>query len=245
METSNPASAFPRLIPVLDILSGQVVRAVGGRRSEYRPVRSVLTDSTAPGEVAKALVAATGATWLYVADLDAIMHGRPDVAGVRAVAAAGVPVMCDGGFRTAADATAYAGCRVTFVVGTETGTPATLTALGPSRCLLSIDLFDGQLIGDRAAWGASEVIELVHRAVTMGVGTVILLDLARVGAGAGPGTERLVADCTRSFPHVDVIAGGGVRTWDDVKRLGDAGADAVLVASALHDGTLTFPQPAR
>jgi phosphoribosylformimino-5-aminoimidazole carboxamide ribotide isomerase len=35
-----------------------------------------------------------------------------------------------------------------------------------------------------------------------------------------------------------IITGGGVRTWDDVERLGDAGADAILVASALHDGTI-------
>ena len=49
----------PRLIPVLDLMNGKVVRAVGGRRDEYRPVVSTLTPSTEPVEVAMALLAAT------------------------------------------------------------------------------------------------------------------------------------------------------------------------------------------
>ena len=31
-----------RVIPVIDVLAGQAVRAVRGRRSEYRPLESVL-----------------------------------------------------------------------------------------------------------------------------------------------------------------------------------------------------------
>src|SRR5207244_2876763 len=65
----------PRLIPVIDVQNGQVVRAVGGRRDQYRPVVSKLTASTDPVEIAKALLAATGAEELYVADLDAIRGG--------------------------------------------------------------------------------------------------------------------------------------------------------------------------
>src|SRR5262245_49647566 len=61
-------------------MGGVVVRAVGGRRDEYRPVVSTMTDSTEPHAVASALLAATGANELYVADLDAITgtdrHGR-------------------------------------------------------------------------------------------------------------------------------------------------------------------------
>ena len=41
-----------QIIPVLDLLGGQVVRGVGGRREAYRPVRSVLTTSSEPRQVA-------------------------------------------------------------------------------------------------------------------------------------------------------------------------------------------------
>src|SRR5688572_28938554 len=97
----------PKIIPVIDLMGGRVVRAVGGRRSEYQPVRSVLTDSTEPGEVARALVAATGADCVYVADLDAIIHRRPDTGSVQAVTSASVPVLYDGGFRTTEDANPF------------------------------------------------------------------------------------------------------------------------------------------
>jgi phosphoribosylformimino-5-aminoimidazole carboxamide ribotide isomerase len=253
MEPSNPAYRFPPadartivrplIIPMLDIMGGQVVRALAGRRSEYRPVRSCLTNSTEPAEVARSLIQATGASALYVADLDAIVHRKPDPTGVLAVVAIAPMVMCDGGFRTVADAAPYARCRVDYVVGTETGDPALFPALGPSRCILSIDLFDGRVIGDRRVWGEFELLELVDRVAARGVTAVILLDLARVGTGRGTGTEAAVRSLSRAFPGLALIAGGGVRTWDDMERLGDAGADAVLVASALHDGTITLPHP--
>jgi uncharacterized protein related to proFAR isomerase len=34
-----------------------------------------------------------------------------------------------------------------------------------------------------------------------------------------------------------VHAGGGIRGWDDVRRLETAGVAGVLLASTLHDGT--------
>jgi phosphoribosylformimino-5-aminoimidazole carboxamide ribotide isomerase len=37
-----------------------------------------------------------------------------------------------------------------------------------------------------------------------------------------------------------LFAGGGVRDEDDLRRLADAGCDGVLVATALHDGRLTY-----
>jgi uncharacterized protein related to proFAR isomerase len=39
---------------------------------------------------------------------------------------------------------------------------------------------------------------------------------------------------------MELIAGGGIRDLADVRTLGSAGCDAVLVASALHRGALVF-----
>ena len=66
-----------RFLPVLDIRGGIVVRALAGRRSEYRPLVSQLTDSTDPVVVAEAIRADFGWTEFYVADLDAINRFRP------------------------------------------------------------------------------------------------------------------------------------------------------------------------
>ena len=71
-----------------------------------------------------------------------------------------------------------------------------------------------------------------------------MLDLAHVGTEQGSGTGELCRTIRDEYPAVEIITGGGVRSWADVQQLADAGADAVLVASALHDGSLTLPRPA-
>ncbi|HEX4609193.1 MAG TPA: HisA/HisF-related TIM barrel protein [Urbifossiella sp.] len=235
------------IIPVLDLMGGRVVRAVGGRRSEYRPVRSVLTDSTDPVEVAKAMVAATGAGHIYLADLDGIIHGRPDPNIPFEIEAAEIPVIYDAGHRNRRDL--LAGIRSGVwgsVVASETAEPTILDGQPLDQVVFSIDLFDGRILGDWQGWGVSgpdAVVDLAGVVCQRKVKTLILLDLARVGTGTGPGTERFVAECKAAYPDLYVMAGGGVKTWADAERLADAGADEILVASAVHDGTLTLPRP--
>jgi len=84
-----PASAALQILPVLDLLNGIVVRGVGGRRDEYRPVKSVLTDSAKPLDVARAFRDRLELTTLYVADLDGILHQQPNETVFRQLATDG------------------------------------------------------------------------------------------------------------------------------------------------------------
>lgn len=244
-----------RLIPVLDILGGRVVRAVGGRRSEYRPVVSRLTDSTEPVVVASKLLEVTGASELYLADLDAIQAGwlATNFQTIRTICQCGVPVWVDAGLREDFDETHLmdAGCHH-FVLATETARGATtcgptfvvghlIMLSGPDHVALSIDLHRGELTGDWTAWGATPEDAFQYMtwdAVNLGYRRLIVLDTATVGEGRGLTTLDRVSQLKRSHPSVEVWTGGGVRNQDDIRRAADAGADAVLVASALHDGTL-------
>jgi phosphoribosylformimino-5-aminoimidazole carboxamide ribotide isomerase len=234
------------MIPVLDVMDGQVVRAVGGRRELYRPLESRLTDSTDPPTVADAVLAAAGTTELYVADIDAIRRHRPRLGWIKPLADRGCRVLVDAGLRTAAEARLIVDAGASAVVAaTETlrsidELKMLLCTLGPDRVILSLDLRNGRLVGDEAIWGAAEdPAAAVATAGGNGVRRVIVLDLARVGTGIGIGTEVLCTRIRAVFPDVELIAGGGVRTWDDVAKAAKAGADAVLVASGLHDGTLS------
>ena len=134
------------------------------------------------------------------------------------------------------------------VVGLETASPSVLTqtvAAASAPVAFSLDLRDGELIGDWSKWGAADsrdAIAVARTAVNAGAKAIIVLDVARVGTGTGTGTEPLLRAIRAEFPDVDLLAGGGVRTWTDVDRLGEAGATGVLVASALHDGTLKVPR---
>ena len=239
----------PRLIPVLDVMNGHVVRAVGGRRDEYRPVVSTLTPATEPVDVATALLAATGANELYVADLDAIRGGTASRAVSRLLEAVEVPVWVDAGFGGTGSQELHDPPNFLAVVGFETCQServldhilfhSTLRTVA-----FSLDLKAGRLLGNWRNWeleGERDVLRLARRVIRMGVRTLIVLDLARVGTGTG--TEPLLRAIRDEFPDIDLIAGGGVKTWAEVDRLGAAGATGVLVASALHDGTIMFPRP--
>jgi phosphoribosylformimino-5-aminoimidazole carboxamide ribotide isomerase len=233
---------------VLDVMNGAVVRAVGGRRSVYRPIVSRLTDSTDPLAVAKALLAATGAGEIYVADLDSITRGVTVLASVsdsvsHLIRHLSVTVWLDIGLRDDLEAVHLKRFRnVRPVIASETlggGAPlirATVEDVLRMKPAVSIDLRNGELIS--ASSDLASPLELADLMHTEGYRTFLLLDLARVGMNAGPGTEPLCGELRRRYPEVELLVGGGVRNRDDMRRLEDAGADGVLVASALHDGTL-------
>ena len=113
----------------------------------------------------------------------------------------------------------------------------------------SFDMEGGNWVGEWSAWrdfawsecevNRTSSLEELLTAVSKGVAPyyLILLDRVRVGTYSGPGTEHLLA-VARRVHEFDLIVGGGIGGSDDVKRLADAGADAGLVASALHDGRL-------
>ena len=65
----------------------------------------------------------------------------------------------------------------------------------------------------------------------------IVLDLARVGSGAGPDVA-LVRELSARFPELELLAGGGVRDAADLRALAEAGAAGALVATAVHSGAL-------
>jgi uncharacterized protein related to proFAR isomerase len=75
-------------------------------------------------------------------------------------------------------------------------------------------------------------VALLHRP---GLREVIVLDLARVGSGAGPDVAA-IAEIHAAFPGLQLLAGGGVRDAADLRALARAGAAGALVATALHRG---------
>lgn len=244
MNQTAPPSRPARIIPVLDVMNGEVVRAVGGRRERYQVTPSKLVDSTRPADVAEALLKATGVNELYVADIDALQGHRPHLAWVRDLTARGVRVMVDAGVRRSADAVPVFNAGASVIVGTETLASAeelkTLAgSLGSDGLILSVDLRNGRVVGDEAVWGADpDAASVVALGVKAGLKRFIVLELARVGTGIGPGTVDLCRQLRAAYPNIELIAGGGVRDASDMAQLGEAGADGVLVASALHEKTL-------
>src|SRR5260370_33519597 len=68
-----------RVVAVLDLKDGRVVRGVGGRRGDYRPIVSRLTASSRPLDAARAFRDRFGLMELYDADLDALSGAAPAI----------------------------------------------------------------------------------------------------------------------------------------------------------------------
>jgi phosphoribosylformimino-5-aminoimidazole carboxamide ribotide isomerase len=106
-----------------------------------------------------------------------------------------------------------------------------------------LDLAAGQALS-RLAWHAQadrahQPLEIARSVVQMGIERLIVLDLADVGENRGPRTLDLCRTVRAEYRNIELVAGGGVRGLDDLRAMADAGCDAALVASALHDGRLT------
>ena len=235
------------VLGVIDLRDGLAVRARGGRRAHYMPIESVAGETIPRGDavaLARQYVTRFGLTGLYVADLDAIECGLPPQAEVGKLTSVGMPVWLDAGIASASNAERALSSGVSrLIVGLETlpslqALEAIVEGVGPERVVFSLDLRGGQPIAMQAELEDQRPEALASRAADAGVETMIVLDLARVGSGAGVDLEML-ARIRSVAPSIAVYVGGGVRSIEDIALLRDAGCNGALVASALLDGNIT------
>jgi phosphoribosylformimino-5-aminoimidazole carboxamide ribotide isomerase len=242
-----------RVVPVLDLLNGKVVRGIAGNRAAYAPIQSRLCADPSPSCVASGF-ASLGFKECYVADLDAIAGAEPDFDSCRAIIAAGLDrLWIDAGVRDEGDAITLnqwlnrQSTEHRVVIGSETfREPKELQLLvesiGRERLVFSLDLRSGQPLIAANKWLAITPWQVAEQVLDMGVRKILVLDLANVGVNSGVGTEKLCRRIRKMSREVELVAGGGVRSIDDLRRLADWGCDAALVASALHDGEITDDQ---
>lgn len=223
-----------QVIPVLDVKNGIVVHARGGERSAYRPLATPLAAHPDPGGVVEGLLRIYPFKTLYIADLDGIMYGTPDLQTLHALSQAfpGLEIWLDNGaFEHRGVQAVLAMARVKVVIGSETLVKIAeyerLRARFGERIILSLDFRGETFLGPR---------QLLERP-QLWPGRVIAMTMAAVGERAGPDLAR-VQTVKAMAPATAVSAAGGVRDRHDLASLAAAGADAALVATALHAGTL-------
>jgi phosphoribosylformimino-5-aminoimidazole carboxamide ribotide isomerase len=231
-----------RVIPVIDLKGAAAVHAVRGERERYRPLRSGIVAGSDPVAVARAVRDTLKLDELYVADLDAIA-GRTAHRETIAALAREARVMVDAGVTDVAAVGRLLELGVArVVIGTETladerALERLRAALPDAPLVLSLDLRAGRVVSPQPELQRLGAPEALARLGRSGVREAIVLDLARVGAGAGPDVA-LVRELSARFPELELLAGGGVRDVGDLRALAEAGAAGALVATALHSGAL-------
>jgi len=238
-----------RVIGVVDLADGRAVHASGGHRERYAAVTAVAGSPIAAGDavaLGRSYTSRLGLRELYVADLDAIAGGPPQESLLAELTAVpGAVVWADAGVSSVERARHLVDLGAAkVVVGLETlrsfdALASICAAIGGERVAFSLDLRDGEPVTspDFARPCIEPARRLARRAAEAGAGAVIVIDLARVGAGAGLDLET-IAGVREETLRLTLLAGGGVRGAADLASLAHAGCDGALVATALLDGRL-------
>lgn len=236
------------ILPVIDLLAGQVVHGDGGDRAQYQPIRSRIAADSTPAAVAHAF-RQLGCRQVYIADLDALAGATPQWSAYQHILRQGLSLWIDAGLSSPDHIDEFwHSCQArelcpNMILALESWyelsqLPDAISRAGASRLIMSIDLRDGTPLTrdpSSASRTPSQIFDIVVRA---GFEQVIVLDLASVGRGTGCRTLSLCAEWHKRYPQVRLVTGGGVRTLDDLMEIKRAGCTAALVASALHQGVL-------
>jgi len=219
-----------RVIGVIDLRHGRAVRAYAGRRDQYQPIGDAV-------DLARQYVDRYKLTELYVADLDAIESAEQPAQQIRQIADLGVPLWLDAGVSSVDRARHALDLGATHVVvGLETlpsfdALREICATIGGNRVAFSLDLRDGQPIAVDGIFEESPEL-LAGRAADASAGSVIVIDLARVGTRAGIDFD-LLGRIRAATPGLTLVAGGGISGPQDLERLAALGCDGALVATAL------------
>jgi phosphoribosylformimino-5-aminoimidazole carboxamide ribotide isomerase len=225
------------IIPVIDLLQGQVARAQRGERSHYLPIQTSLRAGSDPADITDALLELYPFKTLYIADLDAI-QGRGSHARIVCGLAQQHPQITfwvDSGIR-APEQWEYRDMEnIRCVIGSESLETLRqyhrlMEELAP---VLSLDFGRDGFIGATALLEPNCWPE-----------NVICMTLSKVGSYEGADVETLTR-LLRHAPQTKIYAAGGIRDADDLQQLKTLGITGALVASSLHDGRISASEIAR
>lgn len=227
------------VIPAIDLRDGKVVRLIQGQYDRQ------ITYKDDPTEQARAFHA-DGARWLHVVDLDGAKAGEPvNTESIAAIAALGLlKVEVGGGIRDEASIRRLLDMGVTrVIIGTKAVNDFAWFSDMARR-------FEGRLVLGLDARGAKvathgwledsgqTTLEFAARADELPLSAIIYTDIAKDGMLTGPNIER-TKELVQAV-ETPVIASGGVKEVEDIRRLKPIGVAGVIAGRSLYEGTLTL-----
>lgn len=227
------------IIPAIDIFGGKCVRLFQGDFS-----RQTVYDRE-PVEIARSF-AARGIRRLHMVDLEGAKAGRPQNLGTLKSVAAATDLVIDfgGGIRTDDDITAVfeAGARIANIGSLAYREPDKvcrwIERFGGGSILLGADVKESKLAVD--GWQTQtdcDVFGFLHFYAAHGLQQTFVTDIARDGAFAGPSVS-LYRSLREAFPHLQLIASGGIRNMEDIVLLAETGVNGAIIGKAIYEGRI-------
>ncbi len=240
-----------KIYPAIDLMGGKVVRLAQGRFDQ----KTTYHDD--PLEVARGF-SNSGASYLHVVDLDGARQGLPmQLALLRNIARA-VPLKLQvgGGVRTLEHVSDLIEAGVERVVlGSLAIQDPKLTkrifeTFGRERITLGLDVMldaEGQPHVATHGWqhvSSVSAHEVLDRYLSMGLNQVLCTDISRDGMMTGPNVA-LYQTLQKAYPHLTILASGGMHTLRDLQELKAAGIEGAIIGKALYEGTLSLEEALR
>ena len=227
------------LIPTIDIIDGKCVRLTKG---DYNR-KTVYNDN--PVEVA-CQFEAMGIKRLHIVDLDGAKSKHIVNAKVlrRITDATHLKVDFGGGIKTNDNIQMAFDCGASMVtIGSVAVTNSDLfmkwqQEYGPERLILGADVRNGMIsINGWKEDSSIDLLSFLKQYIERGVRNVLCTEIAKDGTLQGPATE-LYKDIMSAYPHLHLIASGGVSNNADIKDLEDNGIPAVVFGKAFYEGKI-------
>ena len=229
-----------KIIPAIDLMSGQVVRLYKGDPTQ----KTIYSDN--PIEIAKKWEQ-NGADMLHIVDLDATLGMGSNLSIIKKIIEnVSVPVEVAGGLRdeTIVMDTAQISNRV--VLGTlafkdKTTLKKLLEKLGPKKIVISVDHKDGEIVihGWQTETGI-KLIDAIKDFLAMGFSEFLLTNVNRDGTLEGPDLKFLEQAC--NLENANVIASGGISNVKDVQDVKEKNSYGVILGKALYENKISIQE---
>ena len=230
------------LIPAIDLIDGKCVRLTKGA---YDSKKIYNEDPVSQAREFESL----GFKRLHVVDLDGAKskHIVNDATLKAITSATSLTVDFGGGIKTEEDIEKAFGAGAAMVtLGSIAVTQPDLCAewikkYGADKIILGADVRNGKIsINGWLEDSDEDLIPFLKKYVDMGIRNVLCTEISKDGTLAGPAVElyqRIMAE----YPHLHLIASGGVSCNDDIIELNNKNIPAVVFGKAYYEGRITLP----
>ena len=230
-----------QIIPNISIIDGKVTKL---KQGDYN-VETVYNDS--PVDVAWRFEE-IGIKKIHIVDLDGARKGSPVNYHVLEAIAGYTDLKIDysGGISTDGDISKCYEYGATSITASSVALNnkklfgSWLVSYGREKITLGADSLNGKIA--IKGWQKSTDTDLFDHLdyfYMRGVKYVKSTDITKDGIQEGPNFE-MYQEIVEKFPNIHLIASGGVRSVDDIKKLDEIGVKAVIFGRAYYEGNLTL-----
>ena len=226
------------LIPAIDIIGGRCVRLTKGdyeQKTEYGASIDMALEFQR-----------IGFKRLHMVDLDGAKskHIVNDEVLSEVTQKTNLTVDFGGGIKTSEDIEKAfnAGAKMVTIGSIAVTEPELfmgwLEKYGPERIILGADVRNGKIsINGWKEDSAEELLPFLKKYVDAGVKNVLCTEISKDGTLSGPAIN-LYREIMNTYPHLHLIASGGVSSIDDIEALDKAGIPAVVFGKAIYEGKI-------